>query len=224
MAKGNKQGRPRTKKIPRLALTEIIKWADNPKDHDIPLLKESIRKFGFVTPVVMNTGKVKQLLAGHGRIAALEEMFSEGEKPPKRITLKKRGRQVDWMVPAIAGPFLDRAEDAEAYGIVDNRLVELGGWDHADLLHAFKELRKEGGEKLLALIGWPKEARFLVEAMAENAKAMLPEKLEKVEGGEDTRPGRFVLIYDNNRQRGEWLKALGLPKTFANVIVMPEDA
>ena len=191
----------------------------NPKLHDIPRLKKSIRRFGFVAPVVIDTLN-RQLVAGHGRTAALAELRADGCRPPRHVTVKAG----EWMVPAITGAFFGSKEDAEAYGVADNRLVELGGWSNADLLVALRELKSEGGEELLDAIGWPKETREMVEALVEGGREFAVDALPAVEGAEDTRPGRIILLYEDKRQKRAWIRQLGLRADFDNVIVMPEDA
>jgi len=56
----------------------------NPRFHDLERIRTSIRRFGFVAPLLVNeaTGK---LLAGHGRVQALLGMIDGGEDPPDGI-------------------------------------------------------------------------------------------------------------------------------------------
>ena len=51
-------------------LSEIVEADTNPKDHDIGQIYQSIKRFGFTQPIMMNenTGK---LLAGHGRLSLI---------------------------------------------------------------------------------------------------------------------------------------------------------
>ena len=67
-------------------------------------------------------------------------MRSAGTDPPEGIQVSEDG---DWLVPVIRGvSFQDEAE-AEAYGIADNRLVILGGWDDGKLTEILTELATE---------------------------------------------------------------------------------
>lgn len=113
------------------ALSDLRRWDRNPKLHDIEALAASIRRHGFVEPVVRDerTGK---LVAGHGRDETLEMMKRAGEPAPKRIKVRADG---EWMVPVLSGVSFENESDAEAYIIGSNRLVELGGWDE-DALQA----------------------------------------------------------------------------------------
>lgn len=115
-------------------LRELLKRRHpaNPKAHDAQAIQESIRRFGYVTPVVVNDTD-DHVVEGHGRVEALEELRVAGEPAPVGIKVDERGR---WLVPAVHG--IDLApEDVEAFLVAANRTVELGGWNDkllADLL------------------------------------------------------------------------------------------
>lgn len=110
-------------------LGDLVRWPRNPKNHDLPRIRASILRHGFVLPLVEdeNSGK---LVAGHGRLEVLEALHAEGAPPPKRIQVKK-GK---WLVPVLSGVSFPDEASAEAYLLADNRLVELGGWDAKELL------------------------------------------------------------------------------------------
>ena len=120
-------------------LSEIQTWRRNPKDHDLGQLHQSMSRWGYVQPVLLNEDS-ERLVAGHGRLEALAQMKAAGTDPPEGIQVSEDG---DWMVPVIRGvSFTDEAE-AEAYGIADNRLVILGGWDDGKLTEILGELATE---------------------------------------------------------------------------------
>ena len=68
-------------------LDDIIQADTNPKDHDLGVLYQSMKRFGFTNPIIINesTGK---LLAGHGRLQTLKMMRDNGEKAPDRIEVE----------------------------------------------------------------------------------------------------------------------------------------
>lgn len=70
-------------------------------------LEDSIRRFGFVNPVLIDEDD--RILAGHGRVAAAKAIGLE-------------------TVPVVYVSGLTEAE-RKAYVIADNRLAELAGWD-----------------------------------------------------------------------------------------------
>ena len=103
---------------------------DNPKDHDIGSLIESIQEFGFVRNVMVNETD-NLLLYGHGTTEALWQMYESGEyKVPKRIKIRKDGM---WLVPTDRGIRLSKKR-AKAYVIADNYHSQLGGWNEPQLV------------------------------------------------------------------------------------------
>lgn len=108
-------------------LSELRRWPRNPKLHDLDQIAASIRRHGFIDPVVVDE-RSGMLVAGHGRDETLERMKLAGEPPPKRIRVRTDG---EWLVPVLTGVEFESESDAEAYIVGSNRLVELGGWDEA---------------------------------------------------------------------------------------------
>jgi ParB-like chromosome segregation protein Spo0J len=95
-----------------LALSQIAKNESNARQHSqkqIAKLAQSIRKFGFLTPVIVDGGN--QLLCGHARVEAAQQAGMAA-------------------VPAIRIAHLSEAQK-RAFVIADNRLAELASWDMA---------------------------------------------------------------------------------------------
>jgi len=114
---------------------------ENSKDHDMGALSESMARFGFVSPVLINeeTGLV---LAGHGRLERLRQAMAAEEERPAGIAVDADGM---WLAPVVRGIRLG-PEDGKAYTLADNRLVELGGWHEPKLLKALsKAMRRTPG-------------------------------------------------------------------------------
>ncbi len=134
------------------ALEDLPAWPRNPKLHDRDATKASLQRFGFTAPVLLDeaTGK---LVAGHGRVEALLELKEQGAEVPKRVRLRKDGA---WMIPTIRGLSFGSEQEAEAYLLADNRLVEKGGWDDDMLKAILVDLQAAGTEELdtLAGLGW----------------------------------------------------------------------
>ena len=101
----------------------------------------------------METGK---LLAGHGRKKALELMRRKELTIPDRL----KEEDGDWLVPVVSGVQFDTEEEAMAYIIADNRLVELGGWNTPELLEAIAEIQESSPD--LDDIGFNEEIRFVM--------------------------------------------------------------
>jgi len=131
-------------------LPDIKPARRNPKLHDVPALMASIRRWGFRAPPLEDaaTGRIA---AGHGRKEAVELIKSETPgKVPRGIVVDPDG---EWKIPVVVGMAFDSEEEAEAYLLADNRLVELGGWDDSVLGPMLAGIAKGGDDALLA-VGW----------------------------------------------------------------------
>ena len=116
-------------------LDQLVVHEANPKAHDVALVADSIRRFGFIDPVVVDerTGK---LAAGHGRLAALQAMHADGEDPPTGVKVTKG----QWTVPRVQGYASANDAEAEAALIALNRTTEVGGWEDHALLDLLERL------------------------------------------------------------------------------------
>jgi hypothetical protein len=131
-------------RIEYVPLDEIERWPRNPKQHDVATLKESLTRFGFVAPIVMDD-RLGRIVAGHGRLEALLALKAEGGEAPARVKVGKGGA---WSAPVLRGVSFESEREAEAYLLADNRLVELGGWDEKGLTDMLANLEDVRG------IGW----------------------------------------------------------------------
>ena len=107
--------------IQNIKLTDIRAYKNNPKLHNraqVAKIRESIREFGFINPVLLDENL--EIIAGHGRVAAAQcAGMTE--------------------VPAIILSHLTEAQK-RAYRIADNKLTELGKWSIELLNLEFSEL------------------------------------------------------------------------------------
>lgn len=145
-------------RIEHIPLPSVERWPRNPKAHDLSAIQASLRRFGFVAPIVRDdaTGR---LVAGHGRLEALLGLRRTGQAPPTRIEVDASG---EWLVPVLCGVSFANEREAEAYLLADNRLTEVGGWEEALLVEALRDLRDADS---LAGIGWStKEVDALIRA------------------------------------------------------------
>ncbi len=107
--------------IQNIKLSDIRAYKNNPKLHNraqVAKIRESIREFGFINPVLLDENL--EIIAGHGRVAAAQDAGMTD-------------------VPAI---ILSHLTDAQkrAYRIADNKLTELGKWSIELLNLEFNEL------------------------------------------------------------------------------------
>lgn len=109
----------------------------NPKEHDIPGIKASIRRFGFRGAIVMNGDRVTS--EGHGRTEALMEMWSAGEPVPEGIRLKGKY----WLAPLLVGMKFKSDREADLFTIPSNQLTIRGGWKEDLLAELLAETRSD---------------------------------------------------------------------------------
>lgn len=119
-----------------IKLSDLLALPRNVKKHDLDAIWKSIRRFGFVAPVVVDAG-TGYIVAGHGRVEALRDAAGRGEPPPQRIVTVGS----EWLVPTVQGIAFASEQEAEAYAIADNHLTEAGGWDHVGLGALLSELQ-----------------------------------------------------------------------------------
>src|SRR3982074_3656267 len=97
-------------KIETLAVDKLRPYAGNPRTHSkkqIRQIAKSIERFGFCNPVLIDDQR--QIIAGHGRVAAAKLLGIEH-------------------VPTVKLAHLSEVEK-RAYILADNRLAEKAGWD-----------------------------------------------------------------------------------------------
>lgn len=100
-------------KLEKISVNDLVKYDANPRRNEkaISAVKESIKKFGYVNPIIVNSENI--ILCGHTRLSALREIGRE-EVECIRIT------------------HLSEQEE-KAFRIADNRVAEFSTWDD-DLL------------------------------------------------------------------------------------------
>lgn len=102
-------------KLEKRKVADLIEYEMNPRRNDkaVDAVRESIIKFGYANPIIINGENV--ILAGHTRLRALKELGKE---------------EADCVVV----PYLTEQEE-RAFRIADNRSSEFSSWD-GDLLDA----------------------------------------------------------------------------------------
>jgi hypothetical protein len=137
-----------SRRIDHLPLSGIIRATRNPKAHQASAIRASIEKFG-VTMAGLLDERTGRLVAGHGRLAALDSMRADGATPPEGVT----EADGEWLVPIVRGWSSRSDAEAEAYLVADNRLSELGGWDDRLLVEVLDEIADDNPD-LLELAGY----------------------------------------------------------------------
>lgn len=108
-----------------MPLAELTAYENNSRlhsDEQIEQIVASITEFGFTNPILINENN--RVIAGHGRLAAAEQMGLEN-------------------VPCIVLDGLTE-EQERAYVIADNQIAAKGGWDYDLLKIEVAELQEFG--------------------------------------------------------------------------------
>ena len=109
----------------RVPIGELVPYARNARTHSesqIAQIRASLREFGFVNPVLIDSDR--NIIAGHGRVLAAQ---AEGMTE----------------VPCVLVEHLTDAQ-RRAYILADNRLAELSGWDTEMLALELSEMQSAG--------------------------------------------------------------------------------
>lgn len=106
-------------KVKSVKLSEIFPYYDNPRDNTnaIEPTKESIKRFGFVKPILVDKAGV--IIAGHTRYVAAYQLGME-------------------FVPVVYSDMDD--EMAKKYRILDNKLAEKSSFDEDQLLEELRNM------------------------------------------------------------------------------------
>lgn len=121
------------------SLSDLPPAPRNVKAHDLGAIISSVERFGFADAVVVD-GRTGRLVSGHGRVEALLAMKRDGRPAPEGVQVKGD----EWLVPVQTGWASRDDAEAEAFLVAANRLVELGGWDEANLAAVLGDLAKSG--------------------------------------------------------------------------------
>lgn len=106
-------------KVKSVKLSEIFPYYDNPRDNTnaVDPTKESIKRFGFVKPILVDKAGV--IIAGHTRYVAAYQLGME-------------------FVPVVYSDMDD--EMAKKYRILDNKLAEKSSFDEDQLLEELRNM------------------------------------------------------------------------------------
>ncbi|UDL16282.1 ParB-like nuclease domain protein [Microbacterium phage Kozie] len=108
----------------------------NPKAHALDTLGDSVGRFGYVEPIVVDE-RTGYTISGHGRTAALRAAEERGDAAPEGVEVDEDGV---WLVPVVTGWASKNDAEARAALIALNRTGELGGWNEAGLLDLLDDL------------------------------------------------------------------------------------
>lgn len=186
--------------------TEIDPWAGNPNlhpDQQPETIAESIRAFGFVSPVVVWPAR-GQLVAGHGRLQAMRLIAETGYTYTDATgTVQTRAPDPDFAPFGAPGPGMIRVvrhdfpseAAAHAYCLADNEIARRATWDEDAVAALVRSLSSDFGA--LHAIGFPAdELQRMLSELGELDPGPLPAPLpEPEEGGSaPVKTDRVVLV------------------------------
>jgi hypothetical protein len=138
-----------TERFEKVDIDKLVPYARNARTHSkeqIAQLRSSLREFGFVSPVIIDSDY--NIIAGHGRVAAAKE---EGYKT----------------VPCVFAENLTEAQK-RAYILADNRLAMNAGWDEEMLAVELSDLQADAFD--VSLLGFTDAELNKLSGAAENVK------------------------------------------------------
>ena len=136
-----------TERFEKVDIGKLIPYARNARTHNkeqIVQLRASLREFGFVSPVIIDSDY--NIIAGHGRVAAAKE---EGYTT----------------VPCVFAENLTEAQK-RAYILADNRLAMNAGWDDEMLAVELSDLQADAFD--ISLLGFTAAELNKLSGAAEN--------------------------------------------------------
>lgn len=157
-------------------------WEKNPKKHpdsNVADIARSVRRFGFVAPVVV-WGSRGQIVAGHGRYLAAQMILRAD--PGAYLATDAPGPA---LIPVRVVEFASDAE-ASAYALADNRLTEANPMEPLDVAAILKEIQDAGGD--VEVPGWTEAEIAAMISPADPADVAWKEFDERI--GDDAPKGK----------------------------------
>lgn len=161
-----------TRHVVYMGLSDLAPAERNPRNHDLPSLVASLRRYGWTNPALVDE-RTGRMVAGHGRREACVMIRQTGEPPPGGVHVDDDG---EWLVPVLRGWQSRDDTEAEAYIIADNRLSEAGGWIERDLALMLEDVVTDDAG-LMETLG------FTADALDDMLSKIDPETLGPVEDG-----------------------------------------
>lgn len=150
-----------TIRIEYMRIDELEENKRNPKSHDLAAIEYSYNTFGYRYPVMINEPGEPEpgeeiekpvLLAGHGRLKKLRELYAnDSTNPPDGIIIDSDGM---WRMPVLRGKRFNEESEALAYLVASNELVRRGGW-RDDLFLEAVTLIKERSDIDIGMLSIP---------------------------------------------------------------------
>lgn len=104
--------------------SDLIPYEDNPRENDnaVPYLMNSIKDFGFWSPVIISKDDV--IVAGHTRTKAALALLEEGDCGK----WGEQGQKMAPLVPCIIADTLSQ-QQIDEFRLIDNKIAEASFWN-----------------------------------------------------------------------------------------------
>jgi ParB-like chromosome segregation protein Spo0J len=137
--------------LTNLKLSQLKPYENNPRvnDHAVPAVMESIKKFGYQQPIVVDKDYI--VIVGHTRLKALIELFGQDKEFPVIVAKDLTQKQID------------------AYRLADNKVGELADWSIPELAYEITQLIEDYD---FSKLGWSRKELALLTGEEE----ILPEE------------------------------------------------
>lgn len=173
-----------TRQIEYWPLASLQPDPANPKTHSRHTITDSINRFGYVEPVVVD-GRTGLIVSGHGRTESLRASEARGDEPPEGIRVDEDGV---WLAPVVTGWASTSDATARAALIAMNRTTEVGGWNDESLLDLLDQLAADETQGLDGL-GYDESDLDRIRAALHGA----PGSAGLIPPGEDEYPRQFAV-------------------------------
>jgi DNA modification methylase len=175
-----------TERFEKVDINKLVPYARNARTHSkeqIAQLRSSLREFGFVSPVIIDSNY--NIIAGHGRVAAAKE---EGYKT----------------VPCVFAENLTEAQK-RAYILADNRLAMNASWDEEMLAVELSDLQADTFD--VSLLGFTDAELNKLSGAAESVKEDDFDVDEELKKPAVTKSGDLWLLGNHRLVCGDSTKA-----------------
>lgn len=195
----------------------------NPKTHDVPLIRASMRRHGYAA-TIMVCDRTGMIAAGHGRRAALlAERGQSPKDPPPGVRLDDEG---NWLVPVQHGWSSPNDAELLAYVLADNEATRRGGYNEPLLLEALGQIMQTPAG--LTGVGFsPDEMATMERTMRGAPKALtdpdsIPDKRDDPVSGEGDlwTCGPHRVMHGDARKMDDYVRLLSGAQAMSGLVLM----
>ena len=179
------------------SLDDLEKYSDNPVQHgaeQLQSLKESIRKFGFKNPVIIDEDNI--IVSGHARYDAVTELAGtlddriESLEDDGKDELAQNLRHINSGHVHVMVTDELTEEERKEFRIADNKVFEESEWDDDSLKFELRELETAVGfedDEVQSILSTNRSKIEYDDGEVEDKKKRLEEKYKKLSDAKNDR-------------------------------------